>query len=127
MTALTNHGRAGGFIQSEANFSRSRDQVTILGGTGGAGKLIAGTVLGKLTSGGKYVPSPASGSDGSETAVAILIDDVDATDGDVIAAVFARDGEVRADDLVYESSVDTDNEKAAKATQLAAVDIIVRA
>jgi hypothetical protein len=33
---------------------------------------------------------------------------------------------VRASDLLYEATVDTDNEIAAKATQLAAVGIIVR-
>lgn len=126
MTTLTNHLRAGAFIVSEGNGNISRDVVTIAGGTGGAGKLLAGTVIGKLTSGGEYVASPASGSDGSQTAVAVLFDDVDATDGDVLATVISRDAEVRASDLLYEATVDTDNEKAAKATQLAAVGIIVR-
>jgi len=125
-TVLQNRIRDGGFIQSEANPYRTRDKVTIAGGTGGAGVVYAGTVLGKLTAGGAYVPSPASGSDGSQTAVAILICDVDATDGDVVAAVLSRDAEVRAADLTYDASVDTDNEKSAKWTQLAAVGIIVR-
>lgn len=128
MTALTNHLRAGGFIQSEANYSRSRDQVTILGGSGGAGKLVAGTVLGKITGSGKYVASPNTGSDGSQTAVAILFDDVDATAGDVIAAVVSRSAEVRASDLTYEASVNDNTKIAAKVAQLAAagVGIIVR-
>ncbi len=125
-TVLQNRIRAGGFIISEANPYRTREKVTIAGGTGGAGLVYAGTVLGKLTSGGEYVPSPASGSDGSQTAVAILWDDVDATNGDVVAAIVARDAEVRAADLTFEDTVDTDNEKAAKYTQLAAVGIIVR-
>lgn len=125
-TPLQNRTRGGGFVASEANFYRSRDKVTIAGGTGGAGLVLAGTVLGKLTSGGKYVPSPASGADGSQTAIAILWDDADATAGDVVAAVISRDAEVRAADLTYEATVDTDNEKDAKHTQLAAVGIIVR-
>lgn len=123
---MTNRIRAGGFMQSEANYARARDKVTLEGGTGGAGILYAGTVLGKVTASGKYMPSPASGSDGSQTAVAILWDDADATNGDLEVAVIARDAEVRAADLSYDSSVDTDNEKAAKWTQLAAVGIIVR-
>lgn len=123
---LTNHLRAGGFIQSEANPSRSRDKITVVGGTGNAGSLLAGTVLGKVTSSGKYLPSPDTGADGSETAVAVLFDDVDATDGDVIATVVSRDAEVRAADLLYDVSVDDDTKKATKATQLAAVGIIVR-
>jgi hypothetical protein len=123
---MTNRIRAGGFVQSEANFARSRDKVTLEGGTGGAGVVYAGTVLGKVTSSGHYMPSPASGSDGSQTAVAILWDDADATHGDVEVAIVSRDAEVRAADLTYEATVDTDNEKAAKWTQLAAVGIIVR-
>lgn len=126
MTVLSNRIRAGGFIQSEANYARSRDMITIEGGTGGAGQLYAGTVLGKVTATGNYLPSPASGGDGSQTAVAILWDDVDATAGDVLAAAVTRDAEVRAADLRFDSSVDTDNEKAAKYTELAAVGIIVR-
>ena len=125
-TVLQNRIRAGGFIISEANPYRTREKVTIAGGTGGAGLVYAGTVLGKLTSGGEYVPSPASGADGSQTAVAILWEDVDATAGDVVAAIIARDAEVRAADLTYAASVDTDPEKEAKWTQLAAVGIIVR-
>lgn len=127
MTTLTNHLRAGAFLVSEGNGHISRDEVTIHGGYTGAPTLIkAGTVLGKITSGGKYTPSPASGGDGSQTAVAVLFDDVDVSAADVLATVISREAEVRASDLLYEATVDTDNEKAAKATQLAAVGIIVR-
>jgi hypothetical protein len=77
MTSLTNRIRAGGFVQSEANFYRSRDHVTIEGGTGGAGKVNAGTVLGQITSTKKFIPWAHAASDGSQTAVAILWDDVD--------------------------------------------------
>lgn len=126
MTALTEARHAAEFIISEANGHRSRANVTILGGSGGAGVLPAGTVLGKLTSGGKYVASPATGSNGSQTAFAVLINAVDASDGDVEAAVIARDAEVNGKLLSFASSVDDDDKEAAKATQLAAVGIIVR-
>lgn len=126
MTVLQNRIRAGGFIQSESNYARSRDMVTIDGGTGGAGQLYAGTVLGKITASGKYVPSPATGGDGSQTAIAILWDDCDATAGDVVAGVVSRDCEVRAADLRFDASVNTDPEKETKYTELAAVGIIVR-
>jgi hypothetical protein len=56
----------------------------------------------------------------------VLLGWADITDGDVEAAVISRDAEVNGDCLEYEATVDTDNEKAAKATQLAAVGIIVR-
>lgn len=222
MTVLTNRVRAGGFIQSESNLHRSRDQVTI---KSGAGVLLAGTVLGKLAAdgafsavfaarsgntgngvltlagpatgagvkvgiytvvctaavansgkfrvedpdgieigeavvgsaftnevkftiadgatdfvvsdgfditvseaaaSGKYVAAVDSATDGSQTGLAILFDDVDATAADVIAAVIARDAEVRASDLTFDASVSDDGKKATKYSQLATRGIIVR-
>jgi hypothetical protein len=126
MTVFNEGRHTAEFILSEEEFGYSRDNVTILGGYTGAGVIKAGTVLGKITSGGKYTPSPASGADGSQTAVALLLDNVDVTDGDVAAAVVTRVCQVNGNLLEYEATVDTTNEKAAKATQLAAVGIIVR-
>jgi hypothetical protein len=119
-----NEGRgAGEFLLSEANGNRSRDVVTV---ASGAGVIAPGTVLGKLTSGGKYTPSPATGSDGSQTAVAVALYGCDATSADQKVVVIARDAEVNTNLLAYASSVDDAAKKAAKATQLAAVGIIVR-
>ncbi len=119
---LTNKIRSGGFIESEANFARSRDEVVIEGGTGGAGQLYAGTVLGKITATGKYVECKSAAGDGSQTALAILYSDVDATAADVVAAVVSRDAEVRQADLTYDSSLTVNTAN----TQLAAAGIIVR-
>ncbi len=119
-----NEGRyAGEFLLSEANGSLSREVVTV---ASGSGVIAPGTVLGKLTSGGKYVPSPATGSDGSQTAVAVALYGCDATSADQKVTIVARDAEVNANLLSYASSVDDAAKKAAKATQLAAVGIIVR-
>jgi hypothetical protein len=54
----------------------------------GAGKLEAGTVLGAVTDGGKYVKSLAASEDGSEVPDAILAEDVDATAADVEAVIY---------------------------------------
>lgn len=54
----------------------------------GAGVLAAGTVLGKITSGGKFKTALDASSDGSETPAAILAVDVDATSADVVAPVY---------------------------------------
>jgi len=126
MTTLTEgrHAAEGVIFEEEAEYSR--EVVTINGGTGGAGKVPAMTVLGKLTSGGFYMPSPASGSDGSQVASVINLYPVDATDADVQAVVLCRTAVVAADALNYEATVDTSDEKAAKATQLLAVGIVVR-
>ena len=128
MATFTNRIREGGFMQSEANFARSRDKVTLEGGgSSGTDIYYAGSVLGQITASGKYKLSANTGSDGSQVAVAILWDDyVDTTDGDVVVGVCARDAEVRADSLTYDSSVTTLAEQEAKWAQLAAVGIIVR-
>lgn len=126
MSVITNHLRAGNFIQSEGNGRQSRDQVTIHGGFTGAGKLLAGTVLGKITSGGKYTISPHSGSDGSQVGVAILFDDCDPTNGDVLATIFTGPGEVDGNALIYDSTVTAGAYTTTKNTELAAVGIKVR-
>lgn len=126
MTIFTEGRHAAEFVLSEAEGNRSRDTVTLHGGFTGATSLKAGTVLGKITSGGKYAASAASGSDGSQTAVAVLLYPADISTGDVQAAIISRDAEVNGDCLEYEATVDQDSEKTAKATQLAAVGIIVR-
>ncbi len=82
MTTLTEGRHALEFLLSPGNGNISFDNVTLHGGFTGAGKLKAGTVLGKITSGGKYAASPASGSDGSQTAVAILAYNADITNGE---------------------------------------------
>jgi hypothetical protein len=90
----------------------------------------AGTVLARLTSGGKYVYYDNAGSDGTEAAAAILLEaqTVPAT-GDLKAVVIIRDAEVNAADLVYDPAVTggtLTTAKAAAVTDLAALGIIAR-
>jgi len=42
-----------------------------------------GTVMGRITSGGKYIAYLTGASDGSEVAVGVLLDEVDTAGGDV--------------------------------------------
>lgn len=97
VTSVTEYGHAGGFILSEAPGQRSRENVTLLSGQ----VIKAGTVLGKITSGGKYVAHDNNASDGTQASAAISINDVDATAGDTLIAVIARDAEVNGYELIY--------------------------
>jgi hypothetical protein len=128
MTTFTEKRQALSFVLNEQPGHLSRETVTIEGGSGGAGVVEAGTVLGKITASGKYVPSPATGSDGSQVAKAINAYRVDATGDDVQAVVIARLAEVNGNLLIYDASVNDATKVLAKATQLAAVNgpIIVR-
>lgn len=122
MAVLTEARHAGEFIISEGNGHVSRDTVTIVAGSG---IVRAGTVLGKITASGKYAPSPDTGATGEQVATAINIYEVDAT-ADVTVAAVMRSAEVNGNTLTYAASVNDGTKKAAKATQLAAVGIIVR-
>ena len=114
------------FLLSEASGIRSRSIVTI---ETGAGKLAAGTVLGKLSATGEYVPSPAAevvGKEGAEIALAILAYGIDATDHAVEVAAIDGDAEVKLPMLIFDASVDDDNKTKAKVEQLRAVGIRAR-
>ena len=69
MPTLTETLHTGEFIVSEANGTRSREQVTL---AAAAAALPGGQVLGKITASGKYVAYSNVAVDGSEAAAAIL-------------------------------------------------------
>ena len=123
MTVFNEGRHPGEVILSEANFHRSRDNITIPAGTG---VVEAGTVLGQQAADDKYVPSTVAVADGAEVALAVNIHEVDATDSDVDVAAITRDAELIGPCLVYAADVDDDTKKQAKADQLAAVGVIVR-
>ncbi|WP_339799658.1 head decoration protein [uncultured Marinobacter sp.] len=81
--------RAGEFLVSEANGSRSRESVTLTGGP-----YLPGQVLGVVTASGKYTAYASGASNGTETAVAVLYGPADGSAADVSAVVIARDAEV---------------------------------
>jgi hypothetical protein len=121
MAELVEGKYAGEFIASEANGSRSREVVTIAEGE----VLEAGTVLGQVTIGSKYVALNQDADTGEEAAAAILYDNVDATDGDVEAVVMIRDCEVNGNDLTWPADIEA-GEKTTAEAELAALGIIVR-
>ena len=94
-TTLTEGQHRGEFIVSEANGYRSRESVTIASGE----TLVPGTVLG--FTGSEYKTYDPNNADGSQTAVAISFDHVDATGGAVSAPIIARDAEVNDAELVW--------------------------
>jgi hypothetical protein len=122
MVAKTDHLGAGAFIKSEGNGDISRDTLVIVSGSG---KLLAGTVLGKITATGKYKPYDNDAVDGSQTAAAILVYDVDATLADATAVGIVRLAEVWTSRLVWATSVLL-AEKAPAYVELSAANVFVR-
>lgn len=93
--ALIEARRTGDFILSEANGTRSREEVTI---DAAAGAMIPGTVVSKLAN-GKYVEYDDVGTDGTEVAAGILYADVANSASDQKAVIIVRDAEVNASRL----------------------------
>ena len=75
---------------------------------------------------GKYKEYRSSNTDGSQTAVAVLLDAVDATAADKDGVIIARQAEVNAAELVWFTGA-TDAQKTAGANQLKNQTILVRA
>lgn len=124
MTLVSEGRRPGHFLLSEANGTRSRDVATLIAGSG---SLAAGLVLGRITASKKLAPHDPAGNDGRETAVAVLLANVDVpAAADIEAVVIARDAEVKAVSLGFAAATDTAPEKAAVLAALAAVGIIGR-
>jgi|WetSurMetagenome_2_1015567.scaffolds.fasta_scaffold1617481_1 hypothetical protein len=88
----------------------------------GAGSLVRGTVLGKITEGGEYTGADSEAIDGSATACGILVRDVDASSVKQPAVMYFS-GEFNRDRLVcvgYEQTIDDFEE------DLLACDIVLR-
>jgi len=121
MTQLTESTHAFEFLASEANGARSREQGILASGN----NLSAGAVLGVITASGKYAEYNPGNADGSETAVAVLADAVDASAADADCVVVARDAEVKSGSLAWFSGA-TAGQKTTGESDLAAVGIIAR-
>src|SRR3954467_3292330 len=126
MTTLTNTPTLGDLLKYELNGSYGREVVTLKSGTNYA----LGSVLGKVTASGKYRLSPAAavtGDEGAESALAVLIEAVDAAAADKTGLVVARGPAIVSKAaLVFDASVDQAGEKTAKHVQPPAAGIVPR-
>jgi len=109
-------------ILSEGNGSISREAITV---ASGAGVVESGTVLGKVTASGKYLPRAPGATDGSEVAAAILRSRVDATSADAKGVGIVRLAEISEAALVWEATNDGAAQTAALA-ELATLNMIAR-
>jgi len=120
MPAITQAKNLGDLLKYEAPSRYSRDVVTVAAGQ----NLLLGTVLGRTADGKLYALNPAA-TDGTEIAVGVLGNDVDATLIDRGAVMIARHAIVARSALIWPSGI-TDAQKAAAEAQLAAAGILVR-
>ena len=110
-------------VKTEGPNRYSRVEAIIVSGSG---VLQVGAVLGRVTASGKYKPVTPAASDGSERAVAVLLQRADATSADFgHAVILARHAEVVAQALVYPAGVNA-TQQAAAIEHLKAAGIVAR-
>ena len=123
MTMLTEGKHAGGFLVWEVLRDYTRETVTI---ASGAGKLEPGTVLGKITAGGKYTTLAPAATNGSQNAAGILWDKVDASAADAPGVVMLRGPAiVNHHEIIWPDGA-SEAQITAATTALATIGIILR-
>lgn len=123
MTTLNEGKHAGGFLVWEVLRDYTRETVTI---ASGAGKLAPGTVLGKITTGGKYTVLTPGASNGSQNAAGILWAGVDAADADAPGVVLLRGPAiVNRHEIIWPEGA-TEAQITTATTALATIGIILR-
>jgi hypothetical protein len=126
MPVLTMAPTLGDLLKYELNANYCRETITLKSGT----DYKLGSVLGKITASGKYRLSPAAqvvGDEGAETAIAVLMEAVDATGGDKTGLVVARGPSiVSKEGLEFDASVNDAPKTAAKHAELVAAGIVPR-
>ena len=123
MTTHTEGKHAGGFLVWEVLRDYTRETITV---ASGAGKLEPGTVLGKITTGGKYTGLAPAATNGSQTAAGILWAGVDASAADAPGVVVLRGPTlVNQHELVWPDGA-TEAQITAATTALATIGIILR-
>ncbi len=123
MTTLTEGNHTGGFLVWEVLRDFTRETVIL---ASGAGKLAPGTVLGKITTGGKYTVLTPGAANGGQNAAGILWDAVDATDADAPGVAILRGPAiVNRNEIVWPDGA-TEAQITTATTALAALGIIQR-
>lgn len=123
MTVLHQPQTIGDVLKFEVNPNYTRETITLLTGM----SYPVGSVLGRITASGKYKLATSGGSDGAETAIAVLLYAIDATLADATGIVVARGPAIvsRAA-LAYDASVDDGAKIITKIEELAAAGILAR-
>jgi len=123
MTVLTQPPSMGDVLKYELNPNFTRETITLLAGTA----YPVGAVLGRITASGKYKFATSGGSDGAQTAAAVLIYAVDATAADASGLVVMRGPAIISKAaLVFDATVDDAAKTITKHGQLTALGIVPR-
>lgn len=116
---FTEKNHLGDLLLHEVHPRWTRQKTTLAAGD--AAQL--GTVLGRVTASGKYVPLAPTAIDGSQTAAAVLAEDLVESVADQEGVTIRRGAVLNAAALVWPAGATT-NQKAAALAQLEALGIV---
>jgi hypothetical protein len=123
MSVLTQPPSMGDVLKYELNPNFTRETITLLASSA----YPVGAVLGRITASGKYKLATSGGTDGAQTAAAVLLYAADATSADAAGLVIVRGPAIVAKAaLVFDATVDDAAKTATKHSQLAALGILAR-
>lgn len=123
MTVLSETQHAGGFLVWEVLRDFTRETVTL---AAGSGKLLPGTVLGKVTTGGKYTALAPGATNGSQNAAGVLWAAADASDADRATVVIVRGPAIlNRSELILPDGI-TEAQMTSLTTALLALGIVLR-
>ena len=123
MSVLTQPPSMGDVLKYELNPNFTRETITLLAGAA----YPVGAVLGRITASGKYKLATSGGTDGAQTAAAVLLYAADATSADAAGLVIMRGPSIVSKAaLVFDTTVDDAAKIATKHGQLAALGILAR-
>lgn len=108
-------------VKDEGKNRFSRDEDTL---ASGSGIVRLGTVLGALAN-GKLKPLKPSATDGTQTAVAVILETADATKADATVVTLKRRAQVVLQSLIFPDGI-TDDQRRAALAQLNAAGIVAR-
>ncbi|MGY6410269.1 MAG: head decoration protein [Alkalilacustris sp.] len=123
MAVLSELPHPGSFLIWEVLRDYTRETVTL---ASGAGKLAPGTVLGRITTGGKYTVLTPGASNGSQNAAGILWGPADATDADAPGVVLVRGPALANRHEIVWPDAATEGQIATATTALATLGILLR-
>lgn len=123
MNVLRKPPSTGDVLKYELNPNFTRETITLLAGAA----YPVGAVLGRITASGKYKLATSGGTDGAQTAAAVLLYAADATSADATGLVVMRGPAIVSKAaLVFDATVDDAAKIATKHSQLTAIGIIPR-
>lgn len=109
-------------VKDEGEARYSRDDETL---ASGSGIVKIGTVLGKVTTTGKFKPFAPGATDGTENVAAIILETADATSADRTVVTLKRRAQVVVQNLVWPDAI-TAPQKASAIAALEALGIVTR-